>query len=86
MRMILALAVKRCSKSPHMTRLYRSASSGNWCRVLLVAAEESLDPRRGISSNSTEPGDKVDSSCVLLSDSSGLFEKIGNCSQEWLIS
>lgn len=67
--MILALAVKRCSKSPHMTLLCRAESSGNWCKVLFVAAEETLDPEDGLSSNMTEPGDKVESSFVLLSES-----------------
>ena len=60
MRMILAFAVRLCSKSPRITLLYRAASSGNWCKVLFVAAEESLDPRIGSSSNKTDPGDNVD--------------------------
>jgi len=35
--------------------------------VLFVAAEETLEPEDGPSSNITEPGDKVESSFVLLS-------------------
>lgn len=78
MRMILAFAVKRCSKSPRMTLRYRAESSGNWCKVLLVAAEETLEPEEGLSSNITEPGDKVDPSfpLALLSESKDALEKI----------
>lgn len=68
MRMILAFAVKRCSKSPRMTLRYRAESSGNWCKVLFVAAEETLELEEALSSNTTEPGDKVDPSSVLLTE------------------
>lgn len=76
MRMTLALAVKRSSKSPRMTLLYRAESSGNWCKVLFVAAEETLEPEDGLSSNITEPGDKVEPSFVLLSESTDALEEI----------
>lgn len=75
-RMILALAVKCCSKSPRITLLCRAESSGNWCKVLFVAAEETLEPEYGLSSNVTEPGDKVESSFVLLSESSDTLAEI----------
>ena len=58
-----------------MTLLYRSASSGNWCKVLLVAAGERLDPRTGSSSNKTDPVDNVDPSCVLPSEFPCLLER-----------
>ena len=72
--MILALAVKRCSKSPRITLLCRAESSGNWCKV--VAAEETLEPEDVLSSNLTEPGDKVESSFVLLSESTEILAEI----------
>jgi len=75
-RMILALAVKRCSKSPRMTLLCRAESSGNWCKVLFVAAEETRELEDGLSANTIEPGDKVESSFVLLSGSTDTLEEI----------
>lgn len=75
-RMILALAVKRCSKSPRMTLLCWAKSSGDWCKVLFVAAEETLEPEDGLSSNIIEPGDKVESSFVLLSLSTDTLVEI----------
>ena len=75
-RMILVLAVKRCSKSPRITLLCRAESSGNLCKVLFVAAEETLEPEDGLSSNVIEPGDKVESSFVLLSESTDTLAEI----------
>lgn len=45
-----------------MTFLYLSACSGNWLKLVLEAAEESVDSRPECSSNRTEPGDKKDRS------------------------
>lgn len=61
-----------------MTLPYRAESSGNWCKVLFVAAEEILDTEDGRSSNMTEPGDKVDPSFVLLSESPDALKKIND--------
>ena len=55
-RMIFAFAFKSCSRSPRMTLLCCATSSGNWWKALWVAAEESLDPRVGGSSNNADPG------------------------------
>lgn len=46
--------------------------------MLFVAAEEILDPEDGRSSNMTEPGDKVDPSFVLLSESPHALKKIND--------
>ena len=51
-----------------MTLLYRAKSSGDWCKVLLVAADEALDSE-DVGSNMTEPGDKIDIAFVLLPES-----------------
>ena len=61
-----------------MTLLCRAESSGNWCKVLFVAAEETRELEDGSSSNITELGDKVQSSFVLLSESPDTLEEINN--------
>lgn len=43
--------------------------------MLLVAAKETLEPEEELSSNTTEPGDKVDPSFGLLSESNDALEK-----------
>ena len=57
-----------------MTLLYRAKSSGDWCKVLLVAADEALDSE-DVGSNMTEPGDKIDIAFVLLPES---FDSLHN--------
>ena len=44
--------------------------------MLFVAAEETLEPEDGLSSNIIEPGDKVESSFVLLSLSTDTLVEI----------
>jgi len=67
-----------------MTLLCRAESSGNWCKVLFVAAEETLEPEDVPSSNITEPGDKVESSFVLLSLSTDTLVGIDPKDVYWL--
>ena len=59
-----------------MTFLYLSASSGNWFKLVLEAAEKSVDSRPECSSNRTEPGDKKDRSRgIEMAESSVLLAR-----------
>lgn len=59
-----------------MTFLYLSASSGNWLKLVLEAAKESVDSRPECSSNRTEPGDKKNRSRGLeMAESSVLLAR-----------